>query len=362
MGRVAAIYGRWRAGPHRLAVRVARRQCEPLALCSFLAIPAKEHAVILKQARILTLNGPKAPVLRLGHLPGRRVFRALGAGLVVLAMSTAGVAPLYAQENMGAPAGAAPRSQGRVEVIWPAAKADGTAAQVSGAGEQAGASGVAAATAQAETGQISQTGAGPVAGNEQARPSTSPQAVVPPAADLMVEEPWEEEPICPRDQVAPREYNRCLFDATRASEQALEAALGRAFAAISGRVDLAPAQRAAWRTLLEEAQYRFLIFRNFDCQSVAPFEGPRGIGNFEQRSLCLISTNRARAESLEQRYATQPRPATAQRQPARTVAPQMTRPATLERPAVPAPTAPAIPAGPEPQLGVWTYPTRPVVD
>ncbi len=362
-------------------VRGARRQCETLALCSSPAIPAEERAVILKQARTHTLKGLKGSVLsgRRQSWPEFRVAGAMGAVLVILAMSMAGVMPAIAQENTGTPAGAGPpqKNQGRVEVIWPAGKTDGAASQTSGSEDPAVASGVPARSAreagQGTSGPGGRTGEdGPAASSvpdgqmvgsaQEPHASPSPQSVAPPAADMMVEEPWEEEPICPRDQVAPREYNRCLFDATRASEQALEAALGRALAVISGRADLAPAQRAAWRNLLEEAQYRFLIFRNFDCQSVAPFEGPRGIGNFEQRSLCLISVNRARADALEQRYANKPRPVAAVRQPARSAAPQMTRPAALERPAATAPSAPAVPVGPEPQLGVWTHPTRPVVD
>ncbi len=194
-------------------------------------------------------------------------------------------------------------------------------------------------------------------------------AVVPAAAEdeLPDDEPWQSEVICPRDKIAPREYSRCLFDATRTSEQALEAALGRAMAAIAARSDLAPAQRAMWRRMLEEAQYRFVIFRNFDCQSVAPFEGIRGIGNFEQRSLCLISTNRARADGLEQRYtpgsspfvasAAVPRREPVIREAATNEAATMAAPSNTTQPVVN-----AAPEGPEPRLGVWIYPTAPVMD
>lgn len=174
------------------------------------------------------------------------------------------------------------------------------------------------------------------------------------------DDPWQPEEICPRDQVAPRDYNRCLFDATRTSEQALEAALSRAMTFISGRSDLSPAQRVMWRQQLDEAQYRFIIFRNFDCQSVAPFEGPRGIGNFEHRALCLIRMNRARADDLEQRYRVAPPSSVAQ------AAAPVRRPPPIGAPGVSAPAQPVaaapVPEGPEPQLGVWLHPTAPAVD
>jgi hypothetical protein len=60
--------------------------------------------------------------------------------------------------------------------------------------------------------------------------------------------------------------------------------------------------------MLDEAQSRFLLYRNFDCQSVAPFEGPRGIGNFEQRALCLMEANTRRAGELRARYGRPPAP------------------------------------------------------
>lgn len=132
----------------------------------------------------------------------------------------------------------------------------------------------------------------------------------PPPVPLQIrpraEEPWSPAKACPPDEVSPRDYNRCLYDAFRTSEQALEAEVANAMAIIDARADLAPVQRARWRNLLDEAQSRFLIFRNFDCQSVAPFEGPRGIGNFVQRNLCLIDTNAHRVAELRRRYGTLP--------------------------------------------------------
>lgn len=160
-------------------------------------------------------------------------------------------------------------------------------------------------------------------------------ALLPPALAARAEAPpaerWRPATACPRDQVAPARYNRCLYDTIRASEAALEAALAESLAAIEARADLAPVQRVRWKLLLDEAQSRFLMFRNFDCQSVAPFEGRRGIGNFEQRALCLIDLNLTRAADLRARY---PMPAAA---------------------------APG-PAGPAERPGTWTLPANPPVD
>lgn len=139
---------------------------------------------------------------------------------------------------------------------------------------------------------------------------------------------------CPRDALPADQRSRCLHETIRASEQALEAGMANALRVIDARSDLAPVQRNRWKDLLEEAQSRFLLYRNFDCQSVAPFEGPRGIGNFEERALCLIGANTRRAEALAARY---PPPA-----------------------AAPAGTAPA--DGPQPRPATWTHPSPPPLD
>lgn len=146
-------------------------------------------------------------------------------------------------------------------------------------------------------------------------------------------ERWAPPPACIRDKISPRDYFRCLYDNARAAEQALEAAFSEAMTVIDARADLVPVQRVRWKNLLDEAQSRFLLFRNFDCQSVAPFEGRRGIGNFEQRSLCLIDSNLARAAELKARY---PAPAPG--------------------------TTPAQPSGPLFRPGVWIFWTPPAAD
>lgn len=113
---------------------------------------------------------------------------------------------------------------------------------------------------------------------------------------------------CPRGQMSLREFNRCLYDAVHLSDTVLNAALDTAIEVIEARSDLMPTQRARWKGQLQETHSRFLLYRNMDCQSVAPYEGGRAIGNFEQRSLCLIVTNERRAQDLRLRYGEVPAP------------------------------------------------------
>ncbi|WP_051356910.1 lysozyme inhibitor LprI family protein [Azorhizobium doebereinerae] len=119
--------------------------------------------------------------------------------------------------------------------------------------------------------------------------------------------PWREPNPCAAGKLPAPDYSRCLFEATQASERAVTAAFEAAMAVVEGRADLPSVQRNRWKSQLDEAQTRFVLFRNLDCQSVAPFEGPRGIGNFEQRALCLIENNSRRERDLAARY---PRPKT----------------------------------------------------
>lgn len=162
---------------------------------------------------------------------------------------------------------------------------------------------------------------------------------------------WQPVEICPRGTGAPRDYAQCLAATIRTSEQALEAELANAVLVIATRADLSPAQRGRWKTLLEEAQSRFLLYRNFDCQSVAPFEGPRGIGNFEQRALCLIGANSRRAAELHARYTDAPLAvASGPQSPPRRGA------------AASADSAATAPQGPQPRRSVWIYAVPPTLD
>jgi len=117
---------------------------------------------------------------------------------------------------------------------------------------------------------------------------------------------------CPREKVEPRVYLDCLTNAQKASETALNNAVAGALAAIGARAELQGVQRNRWISLINEAQGRFVNWRNFECQSIAPYEGGGGertvggrmggIGVLEQRLVCLTTFNTLRADDLSQRY------------------------------------------------------------
>jgi uncharacterized protein YecT (DUF1311 family) len=107
---------------------------------------------------------------------------------------------------------------------------------------------------------------------------------------------------CDRAKLAGRAYIECLGAAVRTSDQALAAALSRAHAVIDARSELTPAQKARWKNALDEAHGVFLRYRNLECQNVAPYEGSRGIGAFEERLSCLIDKGDARVRDLTSRY------------------------------------------------------------
>src|SRR5690606_29499255 len=82
--------------------------------------------------------------------------------------------------------------------------------------------------------------------------------------------------VCDREKLPGRGYIECLESALRDSDRALTEAVARVQARIDLRSDLAVTQRTRWKNVLEEAQGQFIRFRNFDCQNVAPYEGPGG--------------------------------------------------------------------------------------
>lgn len=155
---------------------------------------------------------------------------------------------------------------------------------------------------------------------------------------------------CTQEGTDPRTYLDCLNTHQKESERRLARSVAGAQAAIETRADLQPAQRRRWRALFEEAQSRFVQWRNFECQSIAPFEGGGathsvggrlgGIGMLGQRMACLITHNDVRAHDLEDRYAPkggwpEPPPAEA----------KDTEPAPAEPAAEAQPAATTLPAG-----------------
>lgn len=107
---------------------------------------------------------------------------------------------------------------------------------------------------------------------------------------------------CERAKLPGRAYIECLEAAARAADKALNEAQVRARAVIDARADLAAVQKTRWKNALEEAQNAFIAFRNIECQNVAPYEGARGIGAFEERLACLVDKATARARELDSRY------------------------------------------------------------
>lgn len=185
---------------------------------------------------------------------------------------------------------------------------------------------------------------------------------------------------CVRGEGPPRAYLDCLNRRQDVSEARLQAALSGARAAIAAREDLQPPQRARWTSLFSESQERFTHWRNFECQSIAPYEGGAGqktvggrlggIGVIEQRLVCLATLNDTRAGDLEARYALPafvPPPAApaaaspATPEPAATMggapaSPPAGVPSIMEPPAAET-AAPAPPAGPVRIIGI--PPTQP---
>jgi uncharacterized protein YecT (DUF1311 family) len=108
--------------------------------------------------------------------------------------------------------------------------------------------------------------------------------------------------VCERAKLPGRGYIECLEKASRDTDRTMNEALARARAVIESHAELAAVQRTRWKTALDEAQGVFLRFRGLECQNVAPYEGAKGIGTFEERLACLVDKNIARARDLEARY------------------------------------------------------------
>ena len=107
---------------------------------------------------------------------------------------------------------------------------------------------------------------------------------------------------CDRAKLPGRAYIECLEAAARAADKALNEAQARARATIDARADLAAVQKNRWKNALDEAMNAFIAFRNVECQNVAPYEGARGIGAFEERLSCLVDKATARTRDLDSRY------------------------------------------------------------
>lgn len=121
-------------------------------------------------------------------------------------------------------------------------------------------------------------------------------------ADSATAQTRSSQTICDRAKLPGRAYIECLEKASRDTDRAMNEALARARTIIESHTELAPVQKTRWKTALEEAHGVFLRFRGLECQNVAPYEGARGIGTFEERLACLVDKNIARAQDLKARY------------------------------------------------------------
>ena len=123
-----------------------------------------------------------------------------------------------------------------------------------------------------------------------------------PSGAIWAQEARPSQAACDRAKLPSRAYIECLEAAARTAEKALNEAQVRARATIEARADLAAVQKNRWKNSLEEAQNAFIAFRNVECQNVAPYEGARGIGAFEERLACIVDKATARARELDLRY------------------------------------------------------------
>jgi hypothetical protein len=125
---------------------------------------------------------------------------------------------------------------------------------------------------------------------------------------------WAQAPAnCKREGATPRDYLDCLGNSQKDGEKQLERTMAGALAAIRADEAISQVQRTRWANLMEESQSRFVYWRNFECQSIAPYEGGAakqmvggrlgsGIGALEQRLVCLIARNDARMADISRRY------------------------------------------------------------
>nr|WP_281417074.1 lysozyme inhibitor LprI family protein [Ancylobacter lacus] len=169
---------------------------------------------------------------------------------------------------------------------------------------------------------------------------------------------------CDPAQGNARLYLDCLAAAAKAGQERLDAAYAGALAAIRADEAVAPVQRQRWANAMDEAQGRFVRWRNFECQNIAPYEGgaarrtvggrlmgPDGLG---QRLLCLIAANDARRADLSRRYP--PPPGWTYTPPAAAPAPA-TSPPPPDIPPAAAPETPPAPT-PQPEIPAPTGPVR----
>lgn len=103
----------------------------------------------------------------------------------------------------------------------------------------------------------------------------------------------------------------CLGAQLKASEHHLAVSFAASRVVIAGQIRLPASQRQRWSGLLEEAQARFINWRDFECQGVAPYESAdlmarerarSDLAALAERLRCLIHANEMRTADLARRY------------------------------------------------------------
>lgn len=122
------------------------------------------------------------------------------------------------------------------------------------------------------------------------------------SSPLLAAEKRTSDIACDRGKLFARSYFECLEKAVRETNDKLNEAHARALGVVEARADLVPVQKTRWKNMLEETHGQFIRFRNFECQNVAPYEGKKGIGAFEERLACLVDKNNARINEMGSRY------------------------------------------------------------
>lgn len=115
--------------------------------------------------------------------------------------------------------------------------------------------------------------------------------------------PTRERPLGGCERTLPRPmFNRCLGATLTLSQRTLEATLAAARAAIAARAELPEPYRRRWSRLLDEVHASWTHSRNLECGQLVFLEhGPKA-NIFEERTQCLLATDRDRIADLKRRY------------------------------------------------------------
>lgn len=108
--------------------------------------------------------------------------------------------------------------------------------------------------------------------------------------------------LCDPKKIGARDLADCLRAAADRSEKELAAVLENAAKSVDGRAGLLSGQKARWKRSLNESQAQWLVWRDADCQDVAPFEAGMNAKGGDPRLACIIDHNAQRIEEMKARY------------------------------------------------------------